>query len=96
MKKILSVFITTCLIFTLAVSLLSCGHDCKFSDRRSDDEYHWYACEIADCTEIDDKEKHDYVYKGIVKEATQESNGEKIYSCSVCKHNKSEALSLRE
>ncbi len=92
MKRFLSLLLTLCLIFALSASLASCGHDCRFSDRQFDDEYHWYACEIGDCKEISKKEEHNYTYDGIVELPSQEQDGEKAYSCDNCRHVKTEVV----
>ena len=90
MKKRLSALI---LIIAIVVSVLgSCDlfHTHKFSESYSSDETnHWYECE---CGEKDGVAEHSW-NKGIVTlKPTTETEGERTYTCSVCRAKKIEKI----
>ncbi len=95
MKKVLSVLLTLCMIFSIGAVLSSCSHECEFAtDWSSDDTAHWHACTKKDCTEIADKADHTWDDGSITTKATQEADGVKTYTCSVCGKTKTEAVTF--
>ena len=93
MKKFLSVFLSLCLLLALGATLTSCQHECKFSDEwSSDDGSHWHECTNANCDEIDDKEDHKWDEGEITTKATQDTDGVRTFTCTVCKETKTEAF----
>ena len=93
MKKILSILLSVCLIFTLSTMLVSCMHKCEFSTEWSKDETsHWHACTGKNCEETADKADHEWDNGVITTKATQEENGVKTYTCKVCQHTKTEEI----
>lgn len=93
MKKFISVFLTLCLLITLSATLASCKHECEFSDEwSSDDDSHWHECTNANCDEVDDKEDHEWDEGVITTKATQDTDGVKTFTCTVCKETKTEAV----
>ena len=95
MKKLLSVLLTLCLLLTLSTTLASCMHKCEFSTEWSKDESaHWHACTKEDCPEVADKADHTWDEGEITTAATQEADGVKTYTCTVCKQTKTEAVAF--
>lgn len=93
MKKFLSVFISFCLLFAFSATLTSCMHKCEFSsDWSKDESSHWHACTGAECTEIADKAEHTWDEGKITTKATQEADGVKTFTCTVCAQTKTEAV----
>lgn len=93
MKKILSVLLSVCLLCTLSTMLVSCMHKCEFSEEWSkDDTSHWHACVGEECTEIADKADHVWNEGVITTKATQEAEGVKTFTCTVCQHTKTEPV----
>ena len=92
MKKFLSVFLSFCLLFAFSATLTSCMHKCEFSsDWSKDESSHWHACTGAECTEIADKAEHTWDEGKITTKATQEADGVKTFTCTVCAQTKTEA-----
>ena len=62
-----------------AFTLASCDdHEHVFEDKwTSDSDYHWHACENANCDEYEDKDEHDF-------ELTYDENGDPYNKCKVC------------
>lgn len=93
MKKLLSVLLTACLLFTLGATLVSCMHECEFSTEWSKDATsHWHACTGEKCEEIADKADHTWDEGKITTKATQEAEGVKTFTCTVCAQTKTEAV----
>jgi len=79
----------------LCLTLASCAHECVFVDEwSSDDTSHWHACEKEKCEEVADKADHTWDEGVITTEATQEADGVKTFTCTVCKHTKTEAVAF--
>ncbi len=57
-----------------------------------DDEYHWHAASCEHKSETSDMERHSWDDGRITKEATTENEGEKLYTCLVCKKTKTEKI----
>ncbi|MBO5415399.1 MAG: hypothetical protein J6A83_02060 [Clostridia bacterium] len=95
MKKVLSICLALAILLSLSVTLTSCLHRCKFSeDWSGDDTAHWHACISEGCSEVADKADHTWDEGKITTEATQEADGVKTFTCSVCSLTKTEAVSF--
>ena len=82
-----------CVLLATASILTSCFHKCEFASEWSkDDTSHWHKCLKEKCEEISDKSDHVWNEGEITVKATQESDGVKTYTCSVCNHNKEEKV----
>ena len=90
MKNRILVFL---LLAILTLSLLcSCKkeHTHDFSgDFSTDDTYHWHQCE---CGEKDGYEQHSWNSGVVTVKPTVESEGERTYTCSVCRGKKTEVI----
>ena len=56
---------------------------------KSDKTHHWKECE---CGEVSDKAEHTWDAGKVTKEATAKENGEKTYTCKVCKVTRTEVI----
>ena len=89
MKKLLSVL----LVLSMLLALASCGHECEFSaDWSSDDTSHWHTCTDEECELIADKADHTWDEGTITTVATQEADGVRTFTCSVCAKTKTEPV----
>jgi hypothetical protein len=85
MKKIVSIVCIVCMLLMMSAVLVSCAHTCEFSDQwEIDKESHWHQCTKKDCTEQADKATHVWDEGVVTTEATQEKDGIKTYTCTVC------------
>lgn len=91
MKKILSFLLIICL---LSIAFTSCiKHKCEFSaDWSYDATSHWHACTKKNCEEISEKADHVWDEGKVTLEATQEADGTKTFTCTVCEQTKTEAV----
>ena len=97
MKKFLSVFLSFCLLFSFSVTLASCAHKCEFSSEWSKDEAsHWHVCTKEDCAEVADKADHTWDEGKITTIATQEADGVKTFTCTVCAQTKTESVVFKQ
>ncbi len=95
MKKFLSIFLAFCLLLALTATLTSCAHECEFSSEWSKDEVsHWHACTDEKCTEVSDKADHTWDEGKITTKATQEADGVKTFTCTVCAQTKTETVAF--
>lgn len=94
MKKILSAITALCLLLSLVATLTSCAHECEFSTEWSKDETsHWHVCTKDDeCIEISDKADHTWGDGEITTEPSQEADGVKTFTCTVCGQTKTESV----
>lgn len=93
MKKLLSACLATCLLLATGATLSSCFHKCEFStDWSGDEAAHWHACTVEDCDKVVDKADHVWDEGEITVKATQEADGERTYTCTVCAQEKTEAV----
>ena len=92
MKKLTSILLlATMLLATVALS--ACGHKCSPADAwTTDGVAHWHKCTDESCTEIFDKANHVWNDGKITKTATQEMDGVKTFTCSVCSGTKTEPI----
>ncbi|MBO5883006.1 MAG: hypothetical protein J6Q78_01205 [Clostridia bacterium] len=79
MKKLLSLMLVMCMCFGLVLILASCDdHDHVFEEEwTSDSDYHWHACENANCDLYEDREEHDF-------EVKYDADGAPYNECKVC------------
>ena len=93
-KKSIWVFVLAlCLIVPAMFMFTACGHKhTAVTEWSSDATYHWHVCEDEKCQEQLDKAEHTWDAGVITKEATFLEDGEKTYTCSVCKRTKTEAV----
>ena len=96
MKRISVLLLTLALLLSTLAVLTSCNkHECTFADKwLHDDTNHWRACTGEDCVEISEKSAHTWNDGEITTKATQEADGVKTYTCSVCSHTKTEPVAF--
>lgn len=95
MKKILSILLAACLLASMGIILSSCGHQCNFATEWSKDETsHWHKCTGEECTEIADKADHTWNEGEITTPPTQEADGVKAFTCTVCAQTKTESVAF--
>ena len=93
MKKIISVLLVCCLLSACCVTLVSCGHECTFSSEwLTDETSHWHACTGEECKEISDKADHTWNDGEITTKPTQEADGVKTFTCTVCELTRTEPV----
>ena len=93
MKKLLSVFLSLCLLSACFLTLVSCFHECEFSDEWSKDlQFHWHACTGEECEEIADKAEHSWDTGKITTKATQDADGIKTFTCLDCDQTRTEPV----
>jgi hypothetical protein len=91
MKKILSVVLAACIMLAMCTMLASCAHTCEFStDWSKDENSHWHACNKAKCEEVADKADHVWDEGTVTTPATQEADGVRTFTCTVCGQTKTE------
>lgn len=92
MKRSLTLLLTVALLFSGLFVLSSCGeHECVFATEWSqDDTHHWHACTGEECVQISDKTAHTWDNGKVTTKPTQEADGVKTYTCTVCAHTKTE------
>ena len=91
----MKMLIVTILASTMALSLWACGgeHQHVFEESWSkDDTYHWHKCEDENCSEFFGKTEHSWDEGAVVTEATADKDGQKQFTCTVCKATKTEAI----
>jgi len=95
MKKLLSVSLASALLLVSGATLTSCLHKCSFStDWSGDESAHWHACTVENCDKTADKADHTWDEGEITTPATQEAEGVKTYTCTVCAQEKTEAVAF--
>ena len=67
------------------------GHtwDTKWS---KDNDHHWHECKNANCTEIADQAEHNWNEGEVTTPATCTTDGEKTYTCTVCRATKTKTI----
>lgn len=95
MKKLLSVLLIVSMLFLASAMLASCGHTCVFSDAWTGDAtHHWHACTNEKCELVADKAEHIWDEGKITTKATQEADGVKTFTCTVCAKTKTESVAF--
>lgn len=93
MKKILSGVLAVISLFALSLTLVSCFHECSFSEEWSyDEEAHFRVCTGEECEITSDRIEHVYDEGVITVNPTQENDGIKTFTCTVCGHEKTEPV----
>ena len=84
------------LMFVLSLSVLTaCNKDGKhnFAEEWSNNEtHHWHACADKGCKESTDKTEHSWDGGNVTVEPTTEKEGAMVYTCTVCRREKTEKL----
>ena len=97
MKKI-SLILTILFVTGMIFCVTGCkdpepAHEHTFSDSWSKDgTYHWHAATCEHTTEVSAKAKHSFGDWTITKEATEEAEGTKERSCTVCGYTATEVI----
>ena len=82
------------LLVLLLALLCSCGHKHSYADSYSSDEnYHWNECSCGDKTGM---EQHSWNAGSVTVKPTVDSEGEKTYTCTVCRAQKTEKIDKLE
>ena len=95
MKKF-KLFLT--ILLGISVVFVSCkdpepAHEHEFSDSWSKDgTYHWHAATCEHTTEVSEKAKHTFGEWQVTKDPTEEEEGSKERSCTVCGYTVTEAI----
>ncbi len=95
MKKAFSVMLSLFISLALISSLISCEKEHFHSFERNwstDQDYHWHACQSELCTEISDKSEHTWDEGTITNQPTYDTQGKKVFSCTVCSATKDEII----
>jgi len=84
------------MVLMLAIVLLTaCNKDGKhnFAEEWSNNEtHHWHACADKGCKETKDKTEHSWDGGNVTIEPTTEKEGAIVYTCMVCRREKTEKL----
>lgn len=84
------------LMFVLSLSVFTaCNKDGKhnFAEEWSNNEtHHWHACADKGCKETKDKTEHSWDGGNVTIEPTTEKEGAMVYTCTVCRREKTEKL----
>ena len=84
------------MVLMLAIVLLAaCNKDGKhnFAEEWSNNEtHHWHACTDKGCKETKDKAEHTWDGGNVTVEPTTEQKGTMIYTCTVCRREKTESI----
>ena len=95
-RKSLFTILAIALMFVLSLSVLTaCNKDGKhnFAEEWSNNEtHHWHACADKGCKETTDKTEHSWDGGNVTVEPTTEKEGAMIYTCTVCRREKTEKL----
>lgn len=93
-KKILCFALALCFVFPCMIGLSACNkHTCSWETKWTANETeHWHACKGKNCKEIKDKADHTWNDGEVVAEATEDANGTKKFTCTVCGHEKTESF----
>ena len=95
MKRICSIVLALCLMLSALAAFTSCLHTCQFSTEWSKDATsHWHACTGKGCEEIADKANHVWNEGVITTAPTQEADGVKTFTCSVCGQTTTETVAF--
>ena len=79
--------------YTATEVIVKLAHTHKFAEEWTKDEtHHWHAAICEHTTEVSGKEAHSFGDWTVTKEATEEAEGSKERSCSVCGYKAIEAI----
>ena len=94
MKKQIGLF--TAILFAVSTLMMACKaevHTHTFAEEwRSDASGHWHAATCGHTTEVSGKAEHSFGEWTVTKEATEEAEGSRERSCSVCGYKATEAI----
>ena len=94
MKKQIGLF--TAILFAVSTLMVSCSqevHEHTFaSEWTSDSTNHWHAATCEHTTEVSGKAAHTFGDWTVTKAATEEAEGSKERSCSVCGYKATEVI----
>ena len=85
----------TCTVcgYTATEAIEKLAHTHKFSESLTKDEtHHWYAATCGHTTEVSEKAEHTFGNWTTTKEATEEAEGSKERTCTVCGYTATEAI----
>ena len=95
-RKSIFTFCAIALMLVLSLSVLTaCNKDGEhnFSEEWSNNEtHHWHACTDKGCKETKDKTEHSWDGGNVTVEPTTEKEGAMVYTCTVCRREKTEKL----
>ena len=93
-KKFITIFAAV-LAITATLSLFTAckknKHDFA-AEWKYDETHHWHACADKDCKETKDKAEHSWDGGNVTVEPTTEKEGAMVYTCTVCRKEKTEKL----
>ena len=94
MKKQISLF--TAILFAVSTLMVGCSqevHEHTFAEEWSSDKTnHWHAATCGHTTEVSGKAEHTFGDWTVTKEATEEADGSKERTCTVCGYKATEAI----
>jgi hypothetical protein len=94
MKKLFALFSATFIGIVASLGFVGCGsnkHEHAYSDVwTTNSSYHWHEPTCTDGAEVADKSEHEWGTATVTVEATEESEGEITYTCTVCGRKKTE------
>lgn len=95
-RKSIFTFCAIALMFVLSLSVLTACNkngEHNFSEEWSNDEnHHWHACADKGCKETKDKAEHSWNGGNVTVEPTTEQKGTMVYTCTVCRREKTESI----
>ena len=97
MKKLILFLLAVCMCFSATVMLTSCGGDEEHTHTYKaewtfDNTHHWHKCEGDGCSDVSDKAEHSWNEGKITTTPTEEKDGVKTFSCTVCGQTKTESI----
>ena len=91
-RKSLIAIMATLMLFVVTVSAFAAcnkGGKHNFSEEWSNNEsHHWHACADKGCKETKDKAEHSWDGGNVTVEPTTEKEGVMVYTCTVCRREK--------
>lgn len=94
MKKQIGLF--TAILFAVSTLMVSCSqevHEHTFAEEWcSDETYHWHAATCEHTTEVSGKAAHSFGEWTVTKKATEEAEGSRERSCTVCGYTATEEI----
>ena len=93
-KKFITIFAAV-LAITATLSLFTACKNNKHdfaAEWKYDETHHWHACADKDCKETKDKAEHSWDGGNVTVEPTTEKEGAMVYTCTVCRKEKTEKL----
>ena len=94
MKKQISLF--TAILFAVSTLMMACKaevHTHTFAEEWSSDKTnHWHAATCEHTTEVSGKAEHSFGDWTVTKEATEEAEGSRERSCTVCGYTATETI----